>query len=103
MLHLIWKVSEDLNNYMRFYMPTNRAISWLRTPHGLKWAIPIGIVGTSSYLFAMTVCVVSIERGGPGYLNVMLMLCAWNAIKFGAMAAVCPFLYIRHRLCGRTR
>lgn len=79
-----------VRGYLTFYMPTNRAIDWLRSPRGLKWAIPVAFVATPAYLFAMSVCMSLIERGRPGYLNVPVMLFAWDAIKFAALAVVTP-------------
>lgn len=90
MLSLFWNLSAALNGYMRFYMPTNRAVDWLRTPRGLKWAVPVALVATPSYLFAMSVCVTLVERGGPGYLNVLVLLFAYNAMKFAVMAVLSP-------------
>jgi hypothetical protein len=78
---------------VRFYMPTNIAIDLLRTPRGLKWAIPAALVATPTYLFAMSVCATIIERGGPGYLNVLVLLFAWNAMKFSIFAIVSPLLW----------
>ncbi len=57
MLSLFWNLSAALNGYMRFYMPTNRAVEWLRTPRGVKWAIPVALVATPTYMFAMSVFV----------------------------------------------
>ena len=54
-----------IHGYLRFYMPTNRAVDRLRTPRGLKWAIPVALVATPAYLFAMSVCATIVERGGP--------------------------------------
>ena len=90
MFSLFWNLSAALNGYLRFYMPTNRAVDWLRTPRGLKWAVPVALVATPSYLFAMSVCVRLVERGGPGYLNVLVLLFAYNAMKFAVMAALSP-------------
>jgi hypothetical protein len=87
MFSLFWNLSAALNGYMRFYMPTNRALDWLRTPRGVKWAIPVALVATPSYLFAMRLCVALVERGGPGSFNLLVMLFAWNAIKFALLAA----------------
>lgn len=83
-----------IRGYMAFYMPTNRAIDWLRSPRGLKWAIPVALVATPTYLFAMSVCITIIDSGGPGYLNVLVMLFAWNALKFAAVAVVTPFSWL---------
>ena len=41
MLALLWNLSAAIRGYLRFYMPTNRALDWLRTPRGLKWAVPV--------------------------------------------------------------
>ncbi len=94
MFSLFWNLSAALNGYMRFYMPTNRTVDWLRTPRGLKWAVPVALVATPSYLFAMSVCVTLVERGGPGYLNVLVLLFAFNAMKFAVMGVLSlPMLF----------
>lgn len=90
MFSLFWNLSAALNGYMRFYMPTNRALDWLRTPRGLKWAIPVALVATPAYLFAMSVCATIVERGGPGYLNALVLIFAWNSIKFAVMGVLTP-------------
>ena len=50
MLTALWHLSAAIRGYLRFYMPTNRAVDWLRTPRGLKWAIPVALVATPAYL-----------------------------------------------------
>ncbi len=85
-----------------FYMATNRATDWLRTRRGLKWAIRVAIVATPTYLFAMSVCMTLIERGGPGYLNVLVLLFFWNGMKFAWLAVLSPLLLLRSVLAGRT-
>lgn len=45
MLALLWNLSAAIRGYLRFYMPTNRALDWLRTPHGLNLDPPIGWSG----------------------------------------------------------
>lgn len=88
MLSLFWNLSAALNGYMRFYMPTNRTVDWLRTPRGLKWAIPVALVATPTYMVAMSVFVSFIQRGAPGYFNVLVLLLAWNAMKFAVMGVL---------------
>ena len=84
---LLWKISTVIHAYLQFYAPTNRAITWLRSPRGLKWAIPVGLVATPTYLFAMSLCAIIVQDGGPGYLNLLVLLFYWNAVKFALMAA----------------
>ncbi len=58
MLALLWNLSAAIRGYLRFYMPTNRALDWLRTPRGLKWAVPVAVVVAPAYLYAMSVAAV---------------------------------------------
>ena len=44
MLSMLWNLSAAIRGYLRFYMPTNRAIDWLRTERGLKWAVLAAIM-----------------------------------------------------------
>ena len=97
MLSLCFRLAAAIHGYLAFYMPTNRAVAWLRSPRGLKWAIPVALVATPTYLFAMSVCAVIIDRGGPGYLNVLVMLFAWNGIKFAAAGVLVPLIALRQK------
>ena len=50
MLTLLWNISAAIRGYLRLYMPTNRVLDWLRTPQGLKWAVPLGLLAVPGYL-----------------------------------------------------
>lgn len=91
------QLAAAIRGYLAFHMPTNRMIDWLRSPRGLIWAIPVALVATPGYLFAMSICMTIIDRGGPGYLNVLVLLFAWNALKFGALAVLTPFRWLALR------
>ncbi|SFB38450.1 hypothetical protein SAMN05192575_109135 [Nocardioides alpinus] len=82
MLALLWNTSTSLRGCLRSHMPTNRVVDWLRTPGGTVWAIPVAVVAVPAYLFAMSICATLVERGGPGYLNCLVAIFAWNSIKF---------------------
>lgn len=88
MLALLWNLSAAIRGYLRFYMPTNRALDWLRTPRGVNWAIPVALVATPAYLYAVSICAVAAERPGLGYFNVLVLMLAWNALKFLWMAVL---------------
>jgi hypothetical protein len=94
MLALLWNLSAAIRGYLRFYMPTNRALDWLRTPRGLKWAIPVTLVAVLGYLGAMAICVQLAARPGLSSLNVLVLLFFWNAAKFAWIAVLCPFLWL---------
>ena len=101
MLALLWNVSAAIRGYLRFYMPTNRALDWLRTPPGLKWAIPVALVATPSYVYAMSTAAIVAQRPGLGYLNVLVLLFVWNAMKFAVMGVLSLPMMLRKAVQGR--
>jgi hypothetical protein len=98
MLALLWNLSAAIRGYLRFYMPTNRALDWLRTPRGLKWAIPISAVVTPSFLYATSVAAVIAAEPGLGWMNVLVILFLWNALKFAWAAVLAPLASLRMML-----
>jgi hypothetical protein len=67
--------------FLRRFMPTNIVLDALHTRRGLKWGLPAMLLAIP-YALAMVVCVGMAERGGPGWLNVLALLFAWNTVKF---------------------
>lgn len=88
MLTALWHLSAAIRGYLRFYMPTNRAVDWLRTPRGLKWAIPVSLVSTPAYLGLTALAIQCAAHPGLGFLNVLVLLFFWNAMKFAWMAVL---------------
>jgi hypothetical protein len=82
MLTMLWNLSTAIRGYLRCYMPTNRAIDWLRGPRGLKWAIPVALIATPAYLGLTVLAIQGAARPGFGWLNALVFLCYWNASKF---------------------
>ena len=94
MLTLLWNLSAAIRGYLRFHMPTNRAVDWLRSPRGLKWAIPVALAATPGYL-GLTALSIHLAAGpGLGWLNVLVFLFSWNAIKFAVLGALTPLRWL---------
>lgn len=74
MLTALWHLSAAIRGYLRFYMPTNRAVDWLRSPRGLKWAIPVALLATPAYLGVTALAIQFAARPGLGFLNVLVFL-----------------------------
>lgn len=94
MLGHCFHLAAAIRGYLAFYMPTNRAVDWLGSPQGLKWAVPAAMVAVLGYLLAMSACMTLIDRGGPGYINILVMLFAWNSLKFTVVGALTPFRWL---------
>ena len=96
MLIALWHLSATIRGYLRFYMPTNRAVDWLRSPRGLKWAIPVALVATPTYLGLTALAIQLAARPGLGFVNVLVFLFFWDAAKFSWMAVLSfPMMAIR--------
>ena len=103
MLTLLWNISAAIRGYLRLYMPTNRVLDWLRTPQGLKWAVPLGLLAVPGYLAGTAIVAQFALRPGLGWLNVLVFLCFWNAAKFTSMATLSlPMLMKRFVASART-
>lgn len=97
MLRLLWALSAHIRYFLRHYMPTNIALDAIRTRRGLKWGIPAMLLAVP-YLLAASICVNLIADGGPGWLNLLVLLFCWNALKFIAIGPVSLALLARTRL-----
>lgn len=53
----------------------------LRTRRGLKWGVPAMLIA-APYLLGAWLLTVWIADGGPGWLNLLVLLFIWNALKF---------------------
>jgi hypothetical protein len=96
MFTLILRLSSAVHAYLHFYMPTNRLIAWLRTPRGLRWAVPIALAATVGYLLAGLACASVTARFGA--LNVLVLMFFWNAIKFAWASVLVPIWWFSDRM-----
>lgn len=97
MLRLLWAASVRTRYFLRRYMPTNILLDLIRTRRGLKWGIPAMLLA-APYLLAASICTNLIADGGPGWLNLLVLLFIWNAMKFLIMGPVSLALLVRVRI-----
>ncbi|MFT4212523.1 MAG: sulfate permease [Microbacterium sp.] len=96
MFRLIWATSVRTHGILS-YAPTNLLIAATRTRRGLRWGIPAMLLAIP-YLLAAHWCVTTIEAGGPSWLNLVVLLCAWNSIKLILNGPTTVILLIRARI-----
>jgi len=97
MLRLLWAASVRTRYFLRRYMPTNRLLDAIRTRRGLKWGVVTMLLAVP-YLLAASICTGFIANGGPGWLNVLVLLFIWNALKFIFIGPVSLVLLTRARI-----
>lgn len=81
-------------------MPTNILLNALRTRRGLKWGVPAMLI-PAPYLLGAWLLTVWIADGGPGWLNLLVLLFIWNALKFLVNGPITLVVLIRARLAER--
>ncbi|WP_240607088.1 sulfate permease [Cryobacterium aureum] len=67
--------------FLRRFMPTAIVIDAINTRRGLKWGVPAMLLAVP-YAVAAEFCRAQVEAGGPGWLNLFVLVCLWNTIKF---------------------
>lgn len=97
MFRLIWTASVHTRYFLRRYMPTNLLLDLIRSRRGLKWGVPAMLLAIP-YLVAAVISRNLIEDGGPGWLNLLVLLFIWNEMKFTIMGPVSLVLLARVRL-----
>ncbi|MGO3022203.1 MAG: hypothetical protein ACTIIH_03045 [Brevibacterium sp.] len=98
-----WRQSENtaqnLEETRRFF-PTNRIRDAIYTRRGLKWGVPAMLLA-APYIGACKFLSDFIDQAGSewGWLHLVVLLCAWNALKMlwlGPMSLI-ALARVRHR------
>ena len=100
MLRLLWNLSIRVRLFLRTYMPTNILLNALRTRRGLKWGVPAMLIAVP-YLLGAWLLTVWIAEDGPGWLNLLVLLFIWNALKFLVNGPITLIALIRVRVAER--
>jgi hypothetical protein len=85
MFGAIWMLSIRLRTFLRRFMPTNVVIAAIFTRRGLRWGM-FTLLLAVGYLFAAVLSASLIEQGAPGWVNLLVLLFLWNALKFLVVA-----------------
>ena len=79
------------------YAPTNALLRRLRSRDGLKWGPPFMLLGVA-YLLAATLLAHLLNDGGPGWLNLLVILGIGNGLRFIIFGPISMILLVRARL-----
>lgn len=96
MIRSIWILSIYVRAFMQRCMPTNILLARIRRRQGLKWGVPAMLVAVP-YLMVAIWCSTLANEGGPRWLNLVILVCLWNAMKFVVMGPISVVLLLRWR------
>ena len=80
MFRLIWIASIHVAGFLRCWMPTNVLLDKIRSRSGLKYGVPAMLLAIP-YLYLASLLAVIVRDGGPGWLNLFVLLAFWSALK----------------------
>ncbi len=99
MLAISMRLAIAVHTFLQ-YAPTNLILSRLRSRHALKWGIPFMLVG-AAYFLAAAMLTNWLHDGGPGRLNLLVLLGIWNGLKFVVFGPISLMLLARARRSER--
>lgn len=97
MIRLLVTASIHTRDFLRRYMPSNVLLDRIRTRHGLKWGLPAMLLALP-YFAAAYWSTTAIAAGGPGWLNLIVLICVWSGFKMLWIGPVSLVLLLRTRM-----
>lgn len=77
-------------------MPTNILIRATHTRRGLKWGVPAMLLAVV-YIVIAAALAQWVAGGAPGWINLLVLLCLWNALKFAVNGPITAIRLARVR------
>lgn len=93
-----WALSARLYGLVQRFAPSNIVIRRVHTRTGIKWGPLVGLAGVVVYGLMMVAARGVVGDGGPGWVNLFVLLGFWNAIRFTVLipASAIRLLRVRH-------
>lgn len=81
-------------------MPTNILIRATHTRSGLKWGVPAMLLA-AVYIVIAAALAQWVAGGAPGWINLLVLVCLWNALKFVVNGPITLVRLVRVRALER--
>lgn len=83
-----WANSARLHNLFRRFAPSNILIRRTQTRTGIKWGPLVGLAAAVLYGLPMLATATVVRKGGPGWVDLIVLLAFWNTVKFTCLIPV---------------
>ena len=100
MLILAFGVAALAHRYLQMYAPSNAIVARVRRARPRVRVAGGLLVLSAALAFVAAILTDVVASGGPGWLNLLVLIAAWDALKFGILAVRVPFVVFSSR-CGR--
>ena len=94
-----WALSARIYGLLQRFCPSNIVIRRVHTRTGIKWGPLVGLAGVAFYGLLMAATGTIVRDGGPGWVNLFVLVGFWNTIRFAALipVSVARLLRVRHQ------
>jgi hypothetical protein len=92
-----WSLSSRLYSLLQRYAPSNVIIRRVHTRTAIKWGPLIGVAGLVVYGAIMILAVSLLDHDAPGWVNLVVLIAFWDAIKFVVLVPVSLVRFLRVR------
>jgi hypothetical protein len=92
-----WAISARLHDLFRRFAPSNILIRRVHTRTGIKWGPLVGLAAAVLYGLLMLTTATVVRRGGPGWVDLIVLLAFWNTVKFTCLIPVSLVRLLRAR------
>lgn len=92
-----WAISARLHGLVQRFAPSNIVIRRVHTRTGIKWGPLVGLAGVVVYGVLMVVTGTVVRDGGPGWVNLIVLVGFWNTLRFAVLIPVSAIRLLRVR------
>lgn len=100
MFQLLIAFVSGIYTFFQRAMPTNMIIRATHTRRGLKWGAPAMLLAVV-YVVVGAALAQRVASGAPGWINLLVLVCLWNALKFVVNGPVTLVRLVRVRALER--
>jgi hypothetical protein len=100
MFQLLIAFVSRIYSFFQQSMPTNILIRATHTRRGLKWGVPAMLLAVV-YIVIAAALAQWVAGGAPGWINLLVLVCLWNALKFVINGPVTLVRLVRARAYER--
>lgn len=86
--------------FLQRTMPTNILVRATHTRRGLKWGAPAMLLAVV-YIVIAAALAQWVAGGAPGWINLLVLVCLWNALKFAINGPITVLRLARARSSER--
>jgi hypothetical protein len=94
-----WAVSARFYRLFHRFAPSNIIIRLVHARDAIKWGPLTGLAGVTVYSLLLVAAACVVHRGGPGWVNLIVLVAFWNVVKFAWLVptSLVRLLRVRHQ------